>query len=197
MAGLLRCALLALLLVPSLGSAQDFDAGSAAAQTGDFATALREWQPLADQGDSEAQYNLGVMYNNGQGVPQDYAEAVKWYRLAAEQGLKEAQGGLAYLYTSGQGVPQDYAEAVKWYRLAAEQGSARAQGSLGVMYYNGQGVPQDYVTAHMWLNLSTADGFTEASANRDKAAAKMTPTDISEAQRRAKVCMASNYQDCD
>ena len=64
--------------------AQDFQKGLAAAQAGDFATALKEWKPLAEAGDVDAQYNLGIMYDNGYGVPQDYAEAVKWYRLAAE-----------------------------------------------------------------------------------------------------------------
>ena len=63
--------------------AQDFDKGLAAAQSGDFATALKEWRPLAEQGNAGAQHNLGVMYEGGQGVLQDNAEAVKWFRLAA------------------------------------------------------------------------------------------------------------------
>ena len=71
----------------SVATAQDFDKGLKAAQAGDFQTALQEWRPLAEQGYASAQYNLGQMYRNGQGVPQDDAEAVKWYRLAAEQGL--------------------------------------------------------------------------------------------------------------
>ena len=158
---LIRSAAFALMLMPAMGSAQDFDIGLAAAEAGDFATALREWTPLAEQGNASAQNNLGILYENGQGVSQDYAEAVKWYRLAAEQG------------------------------------NATAQSNLGVLYYNGQGVPQDYVTAHMWLNISAANGHTGAATNRDIAAAKMLPADISEAQRRAKVCMASGYQDCD
>ena len=72
-----------------------------------------------------AQYNLGIMYCNGQGVLQDYKEAVKWYRLAAEQGYAAAQYNLGLMYRNGDGVPQDYQEAVKWYRLAAEQGDAK------------------------------------------------------------------------
>ena len=104
--------------------AQDFQKGLAAAQAGDFATALKEWKPLAEAGDAVAQFNLGVMYDIGDGVPQDYAEAVKWYRLAAEQGYVAAQYNLGTMYDNGKGVPQDYAEAVKWYRLAAEQGDA-------------------------------------------------------------------------
>ena len=102
--------------------AQDFQKGFAAAQAGDFATAIQEWKPLAEVGDEVAQYNLGVMYDNGDGVLQDYKEAVKWYRLAAEQGYANAQYNLGVMYDNGRGVPQDYKEAVKWYRLAAEQG---------------------------------------------------------------------------
>jgi TPR repeat protein len=94
--------------------AQDFDKGLAAAQSGDFATALKEWRPLAEQGDADAQSNLGVMYYNGNGVPQDYAQAVKWYRKAAEQGHADAQSNLGVMYDKGEGVPQDYAQAVKW-----------------------------------------------------------------------------------
>ena len=76
--------------------AQDFDRGLAAAQSGDFATALKEWRPLAEQGDALAQYNLGAMYEFGDGVVQDYAEAVRWYRLAAEQGHAKAQYNLGH-----------------------------------------------------------------------------------------------------
>uniref|UniRef100_UPI003567E3EB tetratricopeptide repeat protein n=1 Tax=Sneathiella sp. TaxID=1964365 RepID=UPI003567E3EB len=82
--------------------------GAEAAKKGDFATALREWKPLAEQGDADAQYNLGVMYYNGTGVPQDYKQAVKWYTAAAEQGFANAQHNLALMYNYGTGVPQDY-----------------------------------------------------------------------------------------
>ena len=72
--------ILALLIAP-YASAQDFDKGTAAYDEKDYATALQEWRPLAEQGWASAQFNLGVMYRNGQGVPQDYEEAVKWYQL--------------------------------------------------------------------------------------------------------------------
>ena len=105
------------------------------------------------------------------------------------------------MYASGEGVPQDFAEAFKWYRLAAMQGDAFAQAKLGYMYFTGQGVPQDYVTAHMWYNLAAADGqnseLQESSAKgRSSVAAKMTPADISGAQRRARICLESDYQEC-
>jgi len=92
--------------------AQDFVKGSVAYISGDFATALKEWKPLAEQGDAAAQYNLGQMYRFGKGVIQDYAEAVKWYRKAAEQGYALAQNNLGYMYANGEGVTQDYATAV-------------------------------------------------------------------------------------
>ena len=85
----------------------------------------------AEAGDAEAQFNLGVLYNNGDGVPQDDAEAVRWYRLAADQGYADAQYNLGVMYATGEGVPQDDAEALRWYRLAADQGHAGAQHNLG------------------------------------------------------------------
>jgi len=76
----------------------------------------------AEQGDAEAQSALGIMYDLGEGVPEDDAEAVKWYRKAAEQGNGEAQHTLGIMYANGKGVPEDDVEAAKWYRKAAEQG---------------------------------------------------------------------------
>ena len=81
-----------------------FDQGMAAVSRGDYATAYRLWRPLADQGNASAQYNLGFMYDNGQGVPQDYAAAVGWYRKAADQGDASAQYNLGFMYGNGLGV---------------------------------------------------------------------------------------------
>jgi TPR repeat protein len=176
--------------------AQDFQKGFAAYQAGDYATALQEWRPLAEQGYAEAQFNLGVMYDTGRGVPQDYAEAVNWYRKAAEQGDAEAQYNLGVRYTNGHGVPQDYAEAVNLYRKAAEQGDAEAQSNLGFMYIKGQGVPQDYLLAHMWFNIGSANGSENGAKNRSIVAKNMIAQDISAAQAMARDCMSSNYQNC-
>jgi TPR repeat protein len=117
--------------------------------------------------------------------------------MAAKQGDAKAQGNLGFMYDNGEGVPQDYAEAVKWYRMAAEQGDASAQYNLALMYASGEGLPQDYATAHMWFNISSAKGHENAGSNRDIAAGQMLPADISMAQQRARVCMETNYQDCD
>ena len=213
--------------------AQDYDAGLKAFQAGDFQTALKEWKPLADQGHAYAQNNLGWMYADGEGVPEDDAEAVRWYRLAADQGhadaqnslglmyadgegvveddagavrwyrlaadqgFADAQNNLGWMYDNGEGVVEDDAEAAGWYRLAADQGLAGAQLNLGVMYANGEGVLQDNVTAHMWFNIAGANGAEDGRDNREKIERKMTPADISEAQKRARICMASNYTDCE
>ena len=145
---------------------------------------------VAAEGDAYTQFMLGLVYDQGQGGPQDYVQAVAWYRKAADQGNAAAQVNLGVKYERGQGVPQDYVQAVAWYRKAADQGNASARTNLGVMYANGQGVPQDYIQAHMWWNLA-ASRYTDptdradAVKRRDLVAAKMTPTQIAEAQRLA------------
>ena len=198
MFGLLRMMILSLALAFGAGSvlAQDYQKGFAAYKAADYAAALKEWRPLAEQGNADVQFNLGLMYDKGEGVLQDNAEALKWYRLAAEQGNAGAQNNLGVMYREGDGVLQDYAEAIKWFRLAAEQGNATAQLGLGVMYRNGEGVLQNNVMAHMWYNIAAANGAEKAGEWRDERAGLMTSADISKAQSKARKCMDSNYKNC-
>jgi hypothetical protein len=102
-----------------MGWSADFQKGQTAYQNGDFATALHEWKPLAEQGYARAQYLLGLMYLTGRGVPLNHKTAVKWCKLAAEQRNAYAQFNLGFMYDNGHGVPKT---TVKRYRLAAEQG---------------------------------------------------------------------------
>jgi uncharacterized protein len=134
---------------------------SKAYKRGDYATALRFTRPLADEGNNRAaQFNLGQMYENGLGVPQDYTEAAKWYRLAADQGFAHAQYQLGFMYFSGQGVPQNDAEAARLYRLAAQQDDARAEQALGLFYFNGvAGVTQSYAEAVKWYTPAAEQGL--------------------------------------
>ena len=148
------------LLIPVQSWGADFQKGLDAAQRGDYATALKEWIPLAEQGDADAQFALGIMYE------------------------------------SGDGVLQDYKTAPKWYTLSAEQGDAYAQYNLGVMYENGKGVLQDYVKAHMWYNIGASNGYDSGGKNRDIIAKQMTPSQIEEAQKLARECVAKNYKGC-
>ena len=143
-----------------MGWGADFQKGLDAVQRGDYTTALREWKPLAEQGVAFAQYNLGVMYANGQGVPQNYKTAVKWYRLAAEQG------------------------------------DADAQGNLGASYAFGNGVLKDFVYAHMWGNIAATNGIELGASLRDDFEKKMTPADISAAQKLARECIRKKYKGC-
>jgi len=104
----------------------DFEAGLAAADRGDYHTAVEEFQLSAERGDVKARYNLGVMYQLGLGVPQDDQEAVRWYRLAAEQGDASAQFKLGLMYGQGEGGPKDYVLAQMWLNLAAAKGMKEA-----------------------------------------------------------------------
>lgn len=140
----------------------------------------------AEQGDATAQYELGLTYASGEGVPQNHEEAARWYQRTAEQGHAAAQSNLGGLNYHGLGVPQNYEEALRWYRLAAEQNEASAHYGLGVMYTYGHGVPQDYVEAHMWANLAGADGFEEARKLRDFLAQRMSARQVAAAHRAAR-----------
>ena len=100
-----------LLLTVGTAWADTLDDGYAAYKRGDYAEALRWFRLSAAQRNASAQFGLGNMYFNGQGVTQDYAEAVKWVRLAAAQGNAGAQNNLGYMYAEGQGVTQDYVRA--------------------------------------------------------------------------------------
>jgi len=106
-------------------AAADFSAGLDAYQKGDYTTAAREWRALADKGDAPSQFNLGLLYVDGHGVPQDYAEAAKWFERAAQQDYAKAQLNLGALYGVGKGVKRDYIQAYKWLNICAAKGDAK------------------------------------------------------------------------
>ncbi len=133
-----------------------FDEAVAAYNRGDYATAIREFRPLAERGNAHAQYNLGVMYRYSHGAPQDHAKAVGWYRKAAEQGHAKAQSMLGLMYYTGVGVPHDYLQAYMWLTLSASRS------------------PLDE-TFNAWV-----------LEGRDEIAAKMSTAQISEAQKLAR-----------
>jgi len=185
-------------LLGSVGvsASADFEKGAHAYARGDYATALREWTPLAEQGYASAQYNLGQMYRKGQGVPKNDKTAVKWYKLAAEQGQQSAQNNLGVMYDEGRGVPQNYKTALKWYRLAAEQGNANAPNNLGLMYAQGTGVIQSYIYAHMWGNIAASNGDEDGVKLQVVVAKEMTPTQLEKAQNLARECIRKHYKGC-
>jgi TPR repeat protein len=173
--------------------ADPLDEATAAYGRGDYESAARLLLRLAAEGNSAAQYNLGLMYNHGEGVTKDQDEAIRWFRRAAEQGDADAQYALGVIYREGKGVPKNDAEAARWYRLAAERGNPIAQFNLGFMYGRGEGVRQNYVEAYRWFTLAAAglsgsdpDQRDKAIRNRGVLAASMSPEQIAAAQKLAR-----------
>jgi uncharacterized protein len=148
----IQALIIALMLGIAPAAAGPLEDASAAASVGDFATAVPIFRTLANQGNSYAQYTLGIMYVKGQGVTQDYSEGMKWIRLAADKGLVIAQTDLAIMLRRGWGVAHDGAEAAAWFRRAAEQDSLVAQSALGDIYAMGDGVTPDFAEAIKWYS---------------------------------------------
>ena len=171
------------LFLSSITWSADFATGHEAYDLGDYETALAEWQPLAEAGESDGHFCLGLLYGNGFGVALDDEQALKWYRLAAAQDHAEAQCSLAVMHANGWGVPQSDEEAFRWYSLAAEQGVPAAQINVGRMYAGGFGVAQDKVPGYKWFTIAVDMGEDDATFNRDILAATMSAEEIAEADR--------------
>lgn len=133
-----------------------------------YAEVSKETQAIineAEQGDAEAQYNLAVAYDMGDGIDVDHAKAVFWYQKSADQGYKDAMFNLAVSYDDGEGVEEDNELAVFWYTKAAEKGDADAQNNLAVMYEDGEGTEVDYDQARIWYTKSAQQGNSLAQYN--------------------------------
>lgn len=140
-----------------------FDEGLAAFVTKNYAEALAELSPLAEQGDARAQCTLGYMYKNGLGMPHDYQEALKWYRKAAEQGDAKAQNNLGLMYARGHGVPLDYVQAHMWYYIAGVNGSEKgarnrervAQNMTLAQIVKAQKLAEEWMEKHSQLTMES------------------------------------------
>lgn len=115
-------------------------------------------QKSAEQGNVNAQVELGVVFDK----LQDYPQALTWYRKAAEQGNARAEYNLGLCYQNGESVPKDGTQAIAWYRKAANQGDPLAQDNLAVMYDKGLGIPQDYTQAAYWYRKAAQQGLADA-----------------------------------
>jgi TPR repeat protein len=163
----------------------DGNAGFAAFERGDYATALKEFQPLADQGLPAAQAALGQMYLQGLGVPQDYALAAKWLTPAATNGIAAAQAQLAALYMIGMGVPKDEKQAAYWTKRAADHGVKRSQVDLSAMYYQGVGFPRDLQLSYFYAELAARQGDDEAAGIRSVVEPQLTADQIAKLKAQA------------
>jgi TPR repeat protein len=138
-------------LVASAAMAGPLEDGQTAFRSGDYTSALKAWQPLADAGDAIAARNIGIMYDQGFGVTKSAADAMKWYRTAAEKGDAGGAFNLGLMLEAGDGAPANMAEAVKWFRVAGDAGDPIAQFKLGGIYAKGaEGVAKDDVEAVKW-----------------------------------------------
>ena len=153
----------------SIGSKFDNKESASSLNTKADQDDANEYRKAAEQGNADAQYNLGLCYEVGSGVPKDEVEAVKWYRKAADQGYVEAQSYLGDCYANANGVKKDEVEAVKWYRKAAEQGNAEAQYNLGFCYSIGSGVPRDAEKSLNW-GRKAVKGYRKVAKHGNTAA---------------------------
>lgn len=140
----------------------NYQLGRAYQKAGNFAAAINQYRKAAEQGSALAQNNIGVMYQNGLGVPKDFGQAVALYRKAAEKGLAPAQSALGFMYENGLGVPKDLNEAVTWYRKAADQGFALAQNKLQQLSAAREGTQQGSVAASPPQSTTAASGSQQS-----------------------------------
>ena len=145
----IRASGLTLLLLSQPTAAGQYEDGISAIARRDYEAAMRLLLPLAEQGDSLSQYNLGLLYDEGHGVAQDYTEAVRWFRPAAGQGNLKAQIKLGFYYLVGRGASRDYFEAASWFRRCAEQGDTLCQVQFGLLTHRGLGVSQIRTGSHV------------------------------------------------
>jgi TPR repeat protein len=129
-------------------------------------TEFERLQVAAQAGDVEAQYKLGMTYDNGEGVKRDPVAAANWYRFAAEQGYELAQLHLGLMLNTGDtAFERDDADAARWFLKAAEQGLADAQFNLALMHYNAEGIEQDDRAAFRWFEAAARQGHAKAQFN--------------------------------
>lgn len=180
---LILAAVVALGLTGTAGEASaGFAEAMAAYRVADYTTAYREFLPLAEKGMAAAQYKLGLMYENGRGVPKDLDQAEKWYALAADQGYSSAQYNLGFVHYTQNNIDG----TTEWWGRAAEGGDEQAMFSLGFIFAEGDRAPRDPVQAHMWYDLAAAHGSAEAAYKRDQLAGHMSADQLAEARRLAR-----------
>ena len=149
--------------------------GRRAYDAGQFTDAMGIWAELSRQGDAEAEFGLGLLYDLGNGTPPSPETAFLWYKLAAEAGLPSAEFNIAAMYDAGRGVSRSSESAALWYAKAGAHGHHRAQFDLGLLYQDGDGVPRNFDAAAAWFRAA-ADGGLAAAGSRLKEVAVAAKT---------------------
>lgn len=180
----LRLALIAAAVAaatPALAQQTSVRAGVQAWQSGNFDEAIRQWRPLADRGDPDAQYNLAQAYKLGRGVPLNMTLAEQWYERAARQGHEQAGANLGLiLFQNGR-----RREAMPYIERAAAGGDPRAQYVLGTALFNGDVVPRDWPRAYALMSRAAADGLPPAVQQLQAMAQHLSPEDMSRGEQLA------------
>lgn len=159
----LLLALAVLLQAASVAAAETFEDGLAALRSDNAPRAEEIWLALADQGDGQAQYALGTLYEQGHpGVPQDVAKAIIWYQKSVEQGIPSAENNLALIYATGRGVERDPANALSLWLSAANKGHVQAQYNAGLAFFRGSGVERDIGRASQLFQQAAAGGLADS-----------------------------------
>ena len=171
-------------------------AGVDAWSKGNYILAHDLLQPLSVEGNSVAQYIIGLMYFRGKVVEKDYKKSIKFMNLSAEQGYFLAEHKLGSIYSGSLLGKPDYSKAIKWFRLASGQGYAPSQYFLATLYEKGDGIKQDYIRAHMWFSLASEKNII-AKDERDKIARKLSPSQLTDSQNMARECEKKKYKDCE
>lgn len=177
--------LAAFLLSSATVMSADLQKGLDAFNEGDYETSLAECQPLAEEGNVEAQFCVGRLYANGFGVPMDDELALKWYGLAAANGHAEAQYNLGVMHANGWGVAMNDVPAAGFYRLAAEQGFVPAQAALGFSYKHGAGVEQSFAEAYKWFDIAAQRDDLDSASERDDLEGRLSEEELFSARRSA------------
>lgn len=178
-------------------NADQLQNGAAAFQHADYRTALAAWRPLAAQGNPTAQNNMGIMYLDGKGVPQNTSEAVRYLSLSAAAGSSLGQNNLGGLYRDGKGVPRDFNKAAQWFSASASQGNSAGMYNLALMYDRGEGMKAEPFHAYMWYALAADMGnMPNAAAHRDALWRRMTPAAQNQARQMAIACKRQGYRGC-
>lgn len=165
--------------------------GRRAYDAGRFTDAMGIWAELGHQGNAQAEFGVGLLYDLGNGVKEDPGRAFFWYQLAAEAGVPEAEFNVAAMYDAGRGVAQNSDAAALWYARAAARGHHRAQFDLAILYQDGIGVPRSPDAAAAWFHDAADGGLTAAGArlkalnNAPRPAGSLQPVTLSSPARNA------------
>ena len=187
---------LILIIFSSTTFANDRQKGYQALEDQDYKKALYYLSYEANLGDDKAQYNLGIMYKKGLGVPVNNNEAFSWFFLSANQGNILANYALGHAYLKGSGIKKNYKSALKAFKYAALREHPSSRLIIGNMYYQGQGVIVSYSRAFLWWSLAQDLNIGGASQNIDMIKKKMSKDQYSKAKEMYLMCMQNTLYNC-